>query len=311
MPTTQTAGGTRTSDEAADTARPGEILMRPLGATGERVPILGMGTGPGGMGLENRDAIRLYHRALDLGVSYIDTAPGYQRAQEQLGEVMKTRREDAFLVTKTNASEGKEARRILEASLKTLNTDHVDLTFVHSLGNKDVDAVIDDGGSLAALRAAQEEGLTRFVGFTSHNAPRKSQKLLLSAPVDAIMVALNFADRFTYNFENEVLPYAADNGVGVAAMKVFGGARGMKYDKPVHSALAEEGIENLELAMGYALGLPAVAVAVIGMFSESELIQNIAWAKACSPLTETQILEVESEGETIASKLGTHFGAIE
>ena len=69
---------------AEDTESQGAALpQRVFGKTGERVPILGLGTGPSGMGLQNEDAIRLYHRALDLGVTYLDTAPGYQRAQMQ------------------------------------------------------------------------------------------------------------------------------------------------------------------------------------------------------------------------------------
>ena len=59
-----------------------EVLpQRRLGKSGERVPVLGMGTGPGGSGLEDADSIRLYETAIDRGVTYVDTAPGYGRAR--------------------------------------------------------------------------------------------------------------------------------------------------------------------------------------------------------------------------------------
>ena len=66
---------------AIDTAPLPQIT---LGKTGAQVPLLGLGTAPGGMGLDDADAIALFERAIDLGVTYVDTAPGYERAQGQL-----------------------------------------------------------------------------------------------------------------------------------------------------------------------------------------------------------------------------------
>ena len=173
---------------------------RVLGKTGERVPILGLGTGPGGMGLENDAAVSLYHQAIDLGVTYVDTAPGYGRAQVQLGRVMADRRDEVFLVSKALADDAEKALSIVEQSLKDLQTDHVDLVYVHSVGNRDVDRVLAPDGSLAGLREAQRRGWTRFVGFTAHNTPARAARMLQEAEVDVVMFAMNQADRFTYNF---------------------------------------------------------------------------------------------------------------
>src|SRR5262245_50326332 len=113
-----------------------EVLpQRRLGKTGERVPVLGMGTGPGGSGLDDAEAIRLYETAIDRGVSYLDTAPGYGRAQHQLGEVMRRRRAEVFLVTKTWTASGEEALSILEQSLRDLRTEQVDLVYAHCVGS--------------------------------------------------------------------------------------------------------------------------------------------------------------------------------
>ena len=73
---------------------------RPFGKTGQRVPLLGLGTAPGGTGLKDEEAIRLFNRAIDLGVTYVDTAPMYGRAQRQLSEIVPERREEMFLVSK-------------------------------------------------------------------------------------------------------------------------------------------------------------------------------------------------------------------
>ena len=291
--------------------RPEALPQRWLGRTGEEVPILGLGTAPAGMGLRDSDAIDLYHRALDLGVFYLDTAPAYGRAQKQLGVVMKERRDEAFLVTKTLASQGEKARDILEESLRDLQTDCVDLTYVHSVGNQDVDEILAPDGALAALREAQKKGWTRFVGFTAHNSPWKSVKLLREAEVDVVMLAMNFADRHTYNFEETALPLAVEQGVGVAAMKVYGGALDMKYEQVKPSAMAAQGSYDHETALRYALGLPGVAVAVVGVYSEAELLQNVAWAKNYTPLAQDELDRQLAIGRDISRGWGPHFGPVE
>src|SRR5262249_12045273 len=84
---------------------PGEaerVPTRVLGKTGVRVPILGFGTAPMGVKRSLKDAVELVHRALDLGVNYMDSAPhftGYGAAQVQIGHALKERRKEVFLVT--------------------------------------------------------------------------------------------------------------------------------------------------------------------------------------------------------------------
>lgn len=287
------------------------LPKRVFGKTGEEVPILGLGSAPGGMGLPDAQAIELYHAALDLGVTYLDTAPGYERAQEQLGHVMNKRRDEAFLVTKTFASEGKKATEILEQSLKDLQTDQVDLAFVHSVSSLDVDQVLAPDGSLAALRDAQKRGLVRFVGITCHARPWKASKILQEAEVDAVMFAMNYVDKFTYNFQAGPLELATKQGAGVAAMKVFGGAPEMKYEKPKPSMVGIADPSRLQMALRYALGLDGVSTAVVGMFSIAELEQNISWAREYAPLGATDLSVLEQEGQVLAQDWGAHFGPVE
>ena len=81
-----------------------------------------------------------------------------------------------------------------------------------ALGGRDVDRVLAADGALAGLRQAQRVGMTRFVGFTSHNRPRQSARVLRECEVDVIMIALNYGDRHTYGFERLVLPEAHPPG---------------------------------------------------------------------------------------------------
>ena len=165
-----------------------EIPQRVLGKTGESVPVLGLGSAPGA------DAIALYHKAIDRGVTYIDTATGYGRAQAQLGEVMGERREEVFLVTKTHTEDGAKALEILEQNMRLLQTDQVDLTYVHAVGGLDVDRVLGKDGSLAGLRdRTPRRSPTSWTGSRYRRKPRlppllcvlrsRTGRLSRSAPV--------------------------------------------------------------------------------------------------------------------------------
>ena len=293
---------------------PTTMPQRVLGKTGELVPILGLGTACGGMGLDDRSAIELFELAVDLGVTYLDTAPAYDRAQKQLSELLRRRRDELFVVTKVNCDGAAEAISILQKNLVDLGTDHVDLTFVHSIGGRDVERVLATDGALNGLRDARERGLTRYVGFSAHNAPWKSAKILRQEEVDVVMFAFNPGDQHTYNFEEKVLPLAIAQNSGVAAMKVYGGATNatnMKYDTPVVSHLRNHGDHDHQLALRYALDLAGVATAVVGVFNERELRQNIKWARSAAPLSGEERGRLAALGQRLSADWGPHFGAAE
>jgi uncharacterized protein len=294
-------------NDVAATALP----QRPLGRTGEKVPILGLGSAPGGFGLPDAAAIELYEDAIDQGITYIDTAPGYERAQTQLGHILPRRRDELFVATKVATSNGAEAVKILEENLRDLRTDAVDLTYVHSMGHQDPTRVLAPDGALAGLRQAQKRGLTRFIGFTAHHLPAHSLRLLQESEVDVIMVALNFADRFTYDFEGKILPLARQSGVGIAAMKVYGGAPQMEYHKPIGSVLSDSGFDDHEMALRYALSLPDVALAVVGVYNHEEVRRNVEWARRFTPLSPTETTVLAAKGQALAQRWGDHFGPVE
>jgi predicted aldo/keto reductase-like oxidoreductase len=288
--------------------QPSALPMRRFGKTGEQVPMIGLGTGPAGMGLSDEAAVALYHAAIDRGVTYLDTAPGYGRAQAQLGQVLPQRRDEVFVATKCWAATAEEALRIHEQSLRDLRTDHVDLLYAHCVGSFDPEQLLAPDGTLAGLREAQRRGWTRFVGFTAHHRPANALTLLDRVDVDAVMLAMNYADRHTYGFEERILPRAHTLDLGIAAMKVYGGAREMDYQTPRPSALGER---DHHRAFRYALGLPGVAVAVIGMYTIDELERNLAWARGWEPLTEAEHARLTEEGRGVAGEWGPHFGVVE
>jgi uncharacterized protein len=295
--------------QAGEGAAAEKLPHRVLGKTGVRVPILGFGTAPTGIRRNIPTGVSIYNEAIDLGITYFDTAPthtGYGRAQAQLGHVLKDRRKEVFLVTKCHESGGDDALRLLERNLKELQTDRADLVHVHSLGSLELETALGKNGVLAALLKAKKEGLTRFVGISGHHRPQRFLRVLADFDVDVIMCAVNFADRYTYDFENKVWPAAARENVGLVAMKVFGG---MKYsDKGMTNSMMPA--QHLHSAFRYALSVPRVSLAVVGMATQEELRRNVQWAKQFKPLTEAERKALAPIGKKLAASWGAHFGAV-
>src|SRR3954454_5931726 len=242
---------------------------RPLGKTGVDVPVLGYGTAPLGK-IKLMDAplihksARLLNHAIDRGITYLDTSPDYG-SQPKVGEVMKTRRDEVFLATKVNKRRREDVLAELRQNLKELQTDHVDLVQVHAVNTMaDLEAALAPDGALSALEEARRQGMTRFIGITGHSRPWVLARALERYEFDTVLVAIGPVDRLVNAPEEIVLPVAQRKQVGVGAMKVYG-----------HGEIQQRG-----LALGYALGLPGVNLAIIGVSDEAEIDENIRLAEA-------------------------------
>ncbi|HEY2001844.1 MAG TPA: aldo/keto reductase, partial [Acidobacteriaceae bacterium] len=173
---------------------------RNLGKTGYKVGIFSLG---GQAALEKPNnfdvAVPIIERALDLGVNYIDTSSIYggppRWSEQYVGRVMKTRRNEAFLATKTKERTRDGSMRMIERSLQLLNTDHVDLWQLHDIGlPEDVDAIFAKGGAMEALVEMQQQKVVRYLGVTGHYRPDALIDAVNRHPFDTILMALNAAD---------------------------------------------------------------------------------------------------------------------
>lgn len=283
-----------------------------LGKTGVELPILGFGTGASGQRLPLAEALRLYETAFQEGITYFDTAPefaGYGKAQEQLGHFLPPVRRQIFLVTKCFEPDGERALRLLERSLRELRTDYADLVFVHSAGDDKMDPriVFGKSGTYAALMKAKALGLTRFVGLSGHSRPGRFLEAMRRFDVDVLLNAVNFADRHTYNFEEQVWPAAVRADIGLIAMKVFGGAQHPAPASLSHCRMPEE---HLDLAFRYALSRPRVGCAVVGMATHHELTDNLRRARSFSPLSGAEARRLHRLGRLLARDWSDHLGPI-
>lgn len=290
-------------------AEPTRLPHRVLGKTGVSVPILGLGTAPVGM-LTEQEAVPFYHRCIDAGVTYLDTAPefaGYGKAQAYLKPVLKDRRNEVFVVTKCFEPDGEAALTLLKKNFAELGIDRADLVYAHSLGHDRMDPAVVSGpnGVFKALEKAKRDGLTRFVGVTGHNRPGRFLKALDEWDYEVQMNAVSLVARHVYDFESKVWPKAAAKNVGLAAMKVYGGfpGKGPKFDARLPADLRHA-------ALRYALGLPNVTLAVVGMKTAAELAENVGWVKAFQPLTAAELAALDVPTRDLAKKWGPIYGAV-
>ncbi len=294
--------------QAADAKLP----QRMFGKTGVKVPILGLGTVAVGNQSDAKKAVALINKAIDLGVTYIDTAPprtriafftGYGKAHAYLNAVLKERRKEIFLVTKCLETDGDQTLPLLKKNLDELGVGQVDLAYTHSIGHAvyDFDALVGDNGPMAMLEKAKKDGLTRFVGITGHNRPEKFAKAIARRDIDAMMNAVNVVDRHTYAFEELVWPEARKKNVGLAAMKVFGGG--------ITSCKMPEELRHASFR--FAQSVNGVALTVIGMGTEKELEQNVEWAKTFKPLTVEEAIELKKKTVALAKEWGAHLDRLD
>ena len=255
---------------------------RPLGRTGARVSILAFGCGSRFLMYKEEDrALAALNHALDLGITYVDTAYAYGDglSEERVGKVMATRRKEVWLATKVPDRKGDEAMRRIEGSLKRLQTDHLDLIHIHSLGGvDDLEAIEAKDGVLATLLKLREQKVTRAIGITCHTDPAVLKTALERHDFDCTQMALNAARAGMAHlesdphgsFESLALPVANRKNMGVIAMKVFA------QEKLSGKAPVEKLIQ-------YSLSL-AVTAAVVGMPKIEFIEYNIETAKAFQPM---------------------------
>lgn len=294
----------------AEQASPIAIPQRDFGNTGEKVPIIGVGTAPAGF-RGHREAAAVFEKCWERGLRYFDTAPefaGYGKAQVALGDVLTSRRKDAFVVTKVWEADGEKALALLKKNLQELKTDHADVVYAHSIGadNMPPDVVLGPNGIMKALAKAQRDGLVRLIGVSGHNRPDRFLRVLRECEIQVMMTAANFVVRSTYEFETKVWPEAHKKGVALVAMKVYGGL--------LHGQKAPKGArlpnEYLHDAFRYAQGLPGVATVVVGMHDEIEMEQTIDWALNYKPLAEQEMSKLLAHGKELAPQWGEVYGAV-
>jgi predicted aldo/keto reductase-like oxidoreductase len=277
--------------------------MRTLGSTGTQVSILAFGGGSRFVGYPEEKGLEVLNHALDLGITYVDTADSYGsngESQIRIGKVLKARgRKGLWLASKIGPRKYDDFMRTLDISLKRLQVDYVDLLHVHALmGPDDLEAVSAKDGAYAAAVKAKLEKKARFIGITCHAYPDVLKTALERHDFDCTQMALNAAMRGQVkgaapSFETTALPVALRKKMGVTAMKIFA------QDALVGQAPPEKLIQ-------YSMSLP-VAAAVIGMPKPEHVEHNVHVAKSFKPMPPDEMKRISGDLSAKNSMALHHF----
>ncbi len=299
-------------------ATPNAMPTRNLGKTGYKVGIFSLG---GQAAVERPDneavAVPIIEKALDLGVNYIDTSSIYggphRWSERYVGQVMKKRRSEAFLASKTRERTKEGSLRMLEESLTLLNTDHLDLWQLHDIGsNNEIEEIFAKGGAMEALLQARDQKMVRFLGITGHFRPEPLIEAIHRYPFDTILMAVNAADPHHFSFSEQLLPLAVDKQMGIIGMKVPARGRILSswtpppIEQQKHSwegmVLAPTpGTLDMRQAMYYSLSLP-VSTVIIGCDSVAQLEHNVQLAREFTPYSEKQMAGLVQKAEPVSKQ---------
>jgi predicted aldo/keto reductase-like oxidoreductase len=241
LTTAATLGGMSATAAAAE--KPRVQRYNPLGKTDLRISDISFGAG-------RLPSASMMLRAIDQGINYFDTAPDYGNSEEYIGEALKKfkQRDKVYIASKfcddlpyeagvshLRAGSSKAAYiKSVESSLKRLNTDYLDVVFVHAMGElsdyQGEHKRLFDPNMLEAAAELKQAGKARYLAVSSHG-PHNMERLLTEAVdsghFDIIMPAFNF---MKFPKVPQVLKRARAKGVGVIAMKTLAGARDTKLD---------------------------------------------------------------------------------
>jgi len=259
---------------------------RMLGRTGHEVSLFSLG-GQATLEQPGRedDAAEIINRALDLGVNFIDTANQYGRgvSEQYIGTVLKHRRKEVFLATKSHDHTYDGTMRLVEQSLSRLQTDYIDLYQHHYVSTFDkLEQIRGRNGSRRAFEKLKEEGVIRHIGITGH-----SSKILLDAieeyPYECVLITLNPARSIMDDADHldHFFRVATEKEIGIIAMKVFGGG-----------GLMRRGFTPRQL-LSYVFSYP-VSTAVVGISIIPHLEQNVEIAKTFRQLTGEEMEEIRA-----------------
>jgi predicted aldo/keto reductase-like oxidoreductase len=266
---------------------------RPLGSTGLQCSILGVGGYHLGTASTQMEVNDMVAKALDHGINFFDNAWEYHKgvSEERLGQALKGKRDQAIVMTKvcTHGRTKEVAMRMLEESLKRLQTDHLDVWQVHEVVYyNDPEKIYAPDGVLEALTAAKQQGKVRFVGFTGHKNPSIHLDMLNRGyKFDTVQMPINPLDYSFRSFEQQVLPVAVQKGMAVFGMKSMGGSG----EFIVHGALTPTE------ALFYAMSVPGVSTTISGMDSMEVLDQNLEILRNFKPLSDKQMAQLREHGK--------------
>ncbi len=256
--------------------------LRSLGETGLRVSVLGMGSSPFRLGTP-RICGQLLRQAVELGVTYYDTARSYENGEEAVAYLEPHLRDRLVIATKSGSRSGANCVSDLHKSLRVMKRDRIDLWMAHIIQNaSEYEECTGLGGFCDVAEAARRAGVVRAVGASFHAPTALILRAIEERAFDVVMFQLNIIERETIygagiaSYRETLIPAAKANGVGVVIMKALaGGELAQGAGRLDFVADPATGRDVAGGALRYATMHLDVATVVVGMRSTKELVRNV------------------------------------
>ena len=263
-----------------------------LGRTGVTVSRLGFGGAPAGLAnylnpyspedkQQREQVMAAIQKAVELGVTYFDTAPGYGGGASETiyGDALAGVTTPVFVATKINRNEA-NVRATIEASLTRLRRDQLDLVQIHgsSYTPQLAASILGEQGLLAQLEALRDEGLIRFLGFTSEDNNTAIYQFIGSGRFHVMQICYNLLHQHAYE---PTRPFgsileADKQGMGVVTMRTLTSGILQKWLQQINPA---NNFDYTPALLQFVLSNPLVDVALVGMRSPEEAMRNVAICK--------------------------------
>jgi len=272
------------------------VQYRDFGNTGIKISLLGFGAmrlpmvNINGNDVVDEDrAIPIIHKAFELGVNYIDTAPGYcnKTSEIAVGKALKGWRDKVYLSTKNPIEDasGDNWRKRLENSLKKLDVGYID--FYHMWGinwQTYVERIDVPNGPMEAAKKAKDEGLIKHISFSFHDKPENMIKIIDTGNFETVLCQYNLLDRAN----EEAIAYARAKGLGVVIMGPVGGGRLGEPSPQIQNLLPGKVKSTAEMALRFVMANPNVSCALSGMSSIEMVEENAQVASLPGILTDEE-----------------------
>ena len=272
------------------------MMYRILGRTGLKVSEIGFGGAPAGLrnylgqwepdqdasAQQVAEAIRY---AVSLGITYFDTAPGYGdgASERMFGLGLKPHRAQVVLATKLFAENAEQVQRSVEASLERLQVEQIDIIQLHGSWYSEEQArqILAPDGALAGMQSVKDQGLVRFIGFTTEGVNGPASRLVGSGAFDVLQVCYNLIYQHPYDPTRKagLLLEAEAQGMGVVIMRSLTSGIFQKWLAGVFPDVMQDPARQEHLRqslLAFVLSNPLVDCALVGMRTRQEVADNVS-----------------------------------
>lgn len=261
-----------------------------LGKTGKKVSRIGFGGAVAG--LKNylhsydpesdesiRQVVAAIDKALELGINYFDTAPGYGegKSEKMFGMALEeVRPSEIFLATKVSFGDYDQTMRSVEKSLKNLRRDRIDLLQIHgdTISTEQKNAMFGENGMLRAMKKVKEEGLADYIGFTTEDNNDVVYEMIREGSFDTIQMCYNLLFQLPYEPSRPFgsMLEAEKQEMGIITMRAPTSGTFQRWIQMVNP---ENTFNYTRALIQFVLSNPLVDVALIGMRSPERVMENV------------------------------------